>query len=73
LKNVRETEMAKKQTTRARKQDRARIAGGQDHEVQNEGKKTRKSASAVRKVGDSRKRVEVPWAARKNKYILPDR
>ena len=54
--------MAKKQTTRGRKQDRARIAGGQDYEVRYEGKKTRKSASAVKravkKVGNSRKRVE---------------
>jgi hypothetical protein len=54
--------MAKKQTSRGRKQDRARVAGGQDYEVRYEGKKTRKSAStvkkAVKKVGNSRKRVE---------------
>jgi hypothetical protein len=54
--------MAKKQTTRGRKQDRASVAGGQDYEVRYEGKKTRKSASAVKravkKVGNSRKRVE---------------
>jgi hypothetical protein len=47
---------AKKQSSRGRKQDRARVAGGQDYEV------TRKSASAVKKavkkVGTSRKRVE---------------
>ena len=53
--------MAKKQTSRGRKQDRARVAGGQDYEVRYEGKKTRKSASAVtkavKKVGSSRKRV----------------
>jgi hypothetical protein len=52
----------KKQTSRGRKQDRARVAGGQDYEVRYEAKKTRKSASAVKKavkkVGTSRKRVE---------------
>jgi hypothetical protein len=54
--------MAKKQTIPGRKQDRALVAGGQDYEVRYEGKKTRKSASAVKravkKVGNSRKRVE---------------
>jgi hypothetical protein len=53
--------MAKK-TTRGRKQDRARVAGGQRHEVRYETKKTGKSASqvkrAVKKVGTSRKKVE---------------
>ena len=53
---------AKKQSSRGRKQDRARVAGGQDYEVRYEAKKTRKSASAVKKavkkVGASRKRVE---------------
>ena len=53
---------AKKQTSRGRKQVRARVAGGQDYEVRYEAKKTRKSASAVKKavkkVGTSRKRVE---------------
>ncbi|MGY8706157.1 DUF3606 domain-containing protein [Bradyrhizobium sp. 18BD] len=53
---------AKKQTTRGRKQDRARIAGGQDYEVRYEAKKTGRSAlavkKAVKKVGSSRKRVE---------------
>ena len=53
---------AKKQTARGRKQDRARVAGGQDYEVRYESKKTAKSASAVKKavkkVGTSRKRVE---------------
>jgi len=52
----------KSKTGRGRKQDRARVAGGQDYEVQYEAKKTRKSASAVKKavkkVGNSRKRVE---------------
>ena len=54
--------MAKKQTRRGRKQDRARVAGGQRYEVRYEAKKTRKSASAVKKavkkVGNSRRRVE---------------
>ena len=54
--------MAKKQTTRGRKQDRARVAGGQDYEVRYEAKKTGKSRAAVKKavkkVGSSRKRVE---------------
>lgn len=53
---------AKKQTSRGRKQDRPRVAGGQDYEVRYEAKKTGKSASAVKKavkkVGTSRKRVE---------------
>ncbi|MGY3482199.1 hypothetical protein ACVW1C_000082 [Bradyrhizobium sp. USDA 4011] len=56
--------MAKKvkKTARGRKQDRARVAGGQDYEVRYEAKKTGKSAAAVKKVvkkvGNSRKRVE---------------
>jgi hypothetical protein len=53
---------AKKQTARGRKQDRARVAGGQDYEVGYEAKKTRRSAASVKKVmkkvGNSRKRVE---------------
>jgi hypothetical protein len=53
---------ATKQTARGRKQDRARVAGGQDYEVRYEAKKTRRSAGAVKKavkkVGSSRKRVE---------------
>jgi hypothetical protein len=53
---------AKKQSNRGRKQDRARVAGGQNYEVRYEAKKTKKSASAVKKavkkVGTSRKRVE---------------
>ena len=54
--------MAKKQTSRGRKQDRARVAGGQDYEVRYEAKKTGKSRAAVKKavkkVGSGRKRVE---------------
>jgi hypothetical protein len=53
---------AKKQTTRGRKQDRTRVAGGQDYEVGYASKKSGKSASAVKKavkkVGTSRKKVE---------------
>jgi hypothetical protein len=52
----------KMKSGRGRKQDRARVAGGQDYEVRYEARKTRKSASgvekAVKKVGTSRKRVE---------------
>ena len=53
---------AKKQSSRGRKQDRARVAGGQDYEVRYEARKTKKSAAAVKKavkkVGSSRKKVE---------------
>jgi hypothetical protein len=53
--------MAKK-TSRGRKQDRARVAGGQNYEVSYEAKKTGKSASqvkkAAKKTGPSRKKVE---------------
>lgn len=53
---------AKKKTSRGRKQDRGRVAGGQKYEVQYEAKKTRRSAEAVKKavkkVGNTRKRVE---------------
>jgi hypothetical protein len=53
---------AKKKTTRGRNQDRARVAGGQKYEVGYEAKKTRRSApavkKAVKKVGNSRKKVE---------------
>ena len=53
---------AKKKSSRGRKQDRARVAGGQDYEVRYTAKKTKKSAGAVKKavkkVGSSRKRIE---------------
>ncbi len=53
---------AKKHTLRGRKQDRARVAGGQDYEVRYESKKTGRSKAAlkktVKKVGNSRKKVE---------------
>jgi hypothetical protein len=49
-------------SSRGRAQDRARVAGGQKHEVQYEAKKTRASAAevkhAVKKVGNSRSKVE---------------
>jgi hypothetical protein len=52
----------KKQTSRGRKQDRARVAGGQDYEVRYQAKKSGTSRAAVkkavRKVGTSRKKVE---------------
>jgi hypothetical protein len=54
--------MASKQTNRGRKQDRARVADGQRHEVGYESKKTSKSRAAVKKavkkVGNSRRKVE---------------
>ncbi|HEV7375674.1 MAG TPA: DUF3606 domain-containing protein [Pyrinomonadaceae bacterium] len=59
--------MAKK-AARGREQDRARVAGGQKYEVSYEAKKTRNSASAVKKtvkkVGNSRKKVESTLTAR---------
>lgn len=51
-----------KKTTRGRKHGRDRVAGGQKYEVGYEAKKTGRSASAVKKavkkIGNSRKRVE---------------
>jgi len=53
---------ARKQTARGRKQDRARVAGRQGYEVGYESKKSGRSRAAVKKVvkkvGNSRKRVE---------------
>jgi hypothetical protein len=53
---------ATKKTSRGSKQDRARVAGGQEYEVRYEAKKTRRTSGAVKKavkkVGTSRKRVE---------------
>jgi hypothetical protein len=52
----------RKQTARGRKQDRARGAGGQRYEVSYESRKTGKSAkkvkAAVKRVGNSRRKVE---------------
>lgn len=54
--------MATTQTPRGRAQDRAKVAGQQEHEVRYEAAKTGKSAeavkSAVKSVGNSRKAVE---------------
>ena len=59
----------KTKTARGRKQDRARVAGGQDYEVRYEAKKTGRSATsvkkAVKKVGNARKRVEKRLARKK--------
>jgi hypothetical protein len=53
---------AAKKTSRGRAQDRARVAGGQDHEVRYESKKTGASAAdvkrAVKSEGNSRTKVE---------------
>jgi hypothetical protein len=49
-------------TTRGRNQDRARVAGGQEHEVRYEAEKTGASKGqvkqAVKDAGNSRKKVE---------------
>ncbi len=54
--------MASSATTRGRNQDRAKVAGGQDHEVKYEAGKTGASKTevktAVKSVGNSRKKVE---------------
>ncbi|OWV81646.1 hypothetical protein ATY75_27750 [Rhizobium sp. N122] len=54
--------MAKNQTSRGRTQDRARVAGGQDHEVKYEANKEGVSTDTVKKAvksaGNSRKKVE---------------
>ncbi|TAX38962.1 DUF3606 domain-containing protein [Rhizobium leguminosarum] len=54
--------MAPTPTSRGRAQDRARVAGGQDHEVKYEATKEGVSKDAVKKAvksaGNSRKKVE---------------
>lgn len=49
-------------TARGRAQDRSRVAGGQEHEVRYEAKKTGKPKAAVKEAvkgaGNSRKKVE---------------
>jgi hypothetical protein len=54
--------MASTGTTRGRSQDRAKVAGGQKHEVNYEAGKTGASRddvrSAVKSAGNSRKKVE---------------
>lgn len=60
--STQETDMPNSGTTRGRSQDRAKVAGGQDHEVKYEAGKTGASKSdvksAVKVVGNSRKKVE---------------
>jgi Protein of unknown function (DUF3606) len=52
----------RKTTARGRAQDRAKVAGGQEHEVRYEAKKTGAKAAdvkrAVKSEGNSRKKVE---------------
>ena len=55
--------MKNKQTSsRGRSQDRSKVAGGQDYEVQYESKKTGASPAAIKQAvksaGNSRKKVE---------------
>lgn len=54
--------MAQAETSRGRSQDRAKVAGGQDHEVRYESEKTGKSKdqvkAAVKFAGNSRDAVE---------------
>lgn len=54
--------MANTQSTRGRSQDRAKVAGGQDHEVRYEANKTGASKdevkAAVKSAGNSRRKVE---------------
>jgi len=54
--------MANNQTARGRAQDRAKVAGGQEHEVRYEAKKQGVLAdavkAAVKSAGNSRKKVE---------------
>lgn len=54
--------MATKRTARGRKQDRAKVAGGQrwevGYEARRSGKSPRKVKAAVRKVGNNRRKVE---------------
>ncbi len=54
--------MSKKETTRGRNQDRARVAGGQDYEVSYEKNKLNVSnqtmKDAVKSEGNSRKKIE---------------
>jgi hypothetical protein len=54
--------MASSKSPRGRAQDRAKVAGGQDHEVRYEATKTGASAAdvkrAVKTAGNSRKKIE---------------
>jgi len=57
------------ETNRGRAQDRARVAGGQKHEVAYESKRTGSSPSEVRQAvktaGNSRKKVEAALGGKK--------
>jgi hypothetical protein len=57
-----------KKSTRGRAQDRARVAGSQKYEVAYEARKTKKKPAAVRKavkkVGNSRKKVNKALSGR---------
>ncbi len=57
-----EEEAMAKKSSRGRQQDRARVAGGQDYELRYESKKTGRSKAAVKKavkkVGNTRRKVE---------------
>lgn len=62
LETEEEAIMAQTETSRGRSQDRAKVAGGQDHEVRYESEKTGKSKdqvkAAVKSAGNSRDAVE---------------
>ena len=62
------SEEESEKSTRGRAQDRARVAGGQKYEVAYEAKKTKKKAATVRKVvkkvGNSRKKVNKALSGR---------
>ena len=57
------------ETNRGRAQDRAKVAGGQKHEVAYEAKKTGSSSGevkpAVKSAGNSRKKVEAGLGSKK--------
>jgi hypothetical protein len=60
--DITEAEMTQAETSRGRSQDRAKVAGGQEHEVRYEAEKTGKTKDEVKDVikseGNSRKAVE---------------
>ena len=50
-------------SARGRKQDRARVAGGQDYEVRYEAKKTGKSKAKVKRAAKKAVRLAKEWNA----------
>jgi hypothetical protein len=60
--DITEAEMTQAETSRGRSQDRAKVAGGQEHEVRYEAEKTGNTKDEVKDVikseGNSRKAVE---------------